>query len=321
MRRGAPFAVAIVLLALLPAVAAAQRPEIVARAAVDRTDVGLGERIRITITAQHPDSVLIDVLPPEDSSTLRVVEKPPPTTTPGKRGGPSVTQFAFVVAAFSLGPQQLPPMRLTWIDDNGVSGEQAVEAPAFTVASTVAPGDTELRPLKPQLSIEGAPVAWQLPAAIGGALLVLAIGVGGGLLARHRRPTAIRVAAPEPALTMEDAARKRLETMAAAHPLAAGDYDAYYGTISGVVRGYLEERFAFRATALTTPELERRMTGQGVERWQARLVGGLLDRCDAAVYAGRRPDPASADHDLTVAFEIIELSRPQAEPASAEALP
>jgi hypothetical protein len=49
-----------------------------------------------------------------------------------------------------------------------------------------------------------------------------------------------------------------------------------------------------------------------VERWQARLVGGLLERCDAAVYAGQRPDPASADHDLTVAFEIIELARPRA---------
>jgi hypothetical protein len=120
-------------------------------------------------------------------------------------------------------------------------------------------------------------------------------------------------------LSIEDTARRRLEAMAAERPLAGGDYDAYYGTISTVVRGYLESRFDFRATALTTPELERRMTRQGIERWQARLVGGLLDRCDAAVYAGRRPDPASADHDLTVAFEIIELSRPQ--PETEESVP
>lgn len=306
--------------ALLPSMAAAQGPAIVAAAVLDRTDATLGERVRITITAQHPDSVLIDVLPPEDSSGLRVVEKPPPTTTPGTRGGPSVTQFEFVVAAFSLGPRQLSPLRLAWIDDNGVSGEQPVDVPSFTVVSTVDPNDGDLRPLKPQLSIEGAPVAWQWPAAIAAAVLVLLVAAV-LLLLRRRRPAPASVPRSEPARTLEDEARRRLETMAAGHPLATGDYDAYYGTISGVVRGYLEERFAFRATALTTPELERRMTGQGVERWQARLVGGLLDRCDAAVYAGRRPDPASADHDLTVAFEIIELSRPQLEPEAAEAIP
>lgn len=112
--------------------------------------------------------------------------------------------------------------------------------------------------------------------------------------------------------SVEDAARARLDTLAAANTLGAGDYDRYYGELAEVVRDYLEARFVFAATALTTPELERLMTGHGVERWQARLVGGLLERCDAAVYAGQRPEPASADHDLTVAFEIIELARPRA---------
>jgi hypothetical protein len=77
------------------------------------------------------------------------------------------------------------------------------------------------------------------------------------------------------------------------------------------VRSFLQEEFGLGARALTTPELQQRMVALGVERWQARLVSGLLDRCDGAVYAHRRPDPASADHDLTVAFEIIELSSPR----------
>ena len=40
------------------------------------------------------------------------------------------------------------------------------------------------------------------------------------------------------------------------------------------MRHYLEERFAFRATALTTRELESRMGAEGVERWQSRLAEG-----------------------------------------------
>ena len=46
------------------------------------------------------------------------------------------------------------------------------------------------------------------------------------------------------------------------------------------------------------------------------LVAGLLERCDDAVYAHRYPDFASADHDLTVAYEIVELSRPRLRTAS-----
>ena len=124
------------------------------------------------------------------------------------------------------------------------------------------------------------------------------------------------VPAPVEALA-EGAARGRLDALAAADPLAHADYDAYYGTLANVVRDYLQQRFGFNARALTTAELQRRMVALGVDRWQARLVSGLLDRCDAAVYAGRRPDPVSADHDLTVAFEIVELSRPQ-QPGSRE---
>ena len=78
-----------------------------------------------------------------------------------------------------------------------------------------------------------------------------------------------------------------------------------------MVRTYLAARFWFNATALTTRELRERFDAAGIGRWQARLADGLLERCDAAVYARARPDPASADHDLTVAYEIVELSRPR----------
>lgn len=201
--------VATAVMALLPAAAAAQQPEIIARAVLDRADATLGDRIRVTVTVQHPDSVLVDVRTPDSVTSYRVIDTLPPKTTPGTRGGPSVTQFEFVIAPFALGAQQLPPLLLSWIDDNGVSGEQTVELPALDVASTVDPGDTELRPLKPQLAIEGAPFAWQLPAAIAGAVAVVLVITGGALLMRRRRPTRVADFVPEVPLSIEDTARRR----------------------------------------------------------------------------------------------------------------
>jgi hypothetical protein len=318
MTRGVLSAAALLLAGfLLPLNAAAQQPQIDARAELDRSDVTLGDRVRITVSVVHPDDILVTVEPPEQSSSVRITDLPPPTTQPGVAEGRSLTQFEFVVAAFRLGTQELPPMRVTWLEEDGTSGMTEVPVPPLNVQSTVAADDTAPRPLKPQLLVEGAPPAWQVPAAAAagvvllGALALLAIW---GL--RRRAPAP--VATPVVPMLAEDQARRLLEEMALANPLSARDYDTYYGTISIVIRGYLQARFGFRATALTTHELERRMTAEGVERWQARLVGGLLDRCDSAVYARRWPDPASADHDLTVAFEIIELSRPKPEAAAAE---
>jgi hypothetical protein len=207
---------------------------------------------------------------------------------------------------------------------DGSTVEVAVALPTVTIDATTAIDDVTLRPLKPQREVGGAPPAWQrTEVAIGGAVVggtlvlsALAWWLVRALLRRRERGRAEPAA---PAWPLEEAARARLDALAArGAPDSAPAATTYHHEIASVVREYLEARFAFAATALTTTELEARMTGEGVDRWQARLVGGLLERCDAAVYAHRHPDRDSADHDLTVAYEIVELGRALAEAAAEE---
>jgi hypothetical protein len=61
---------------------------------------------------------------------------------------------------------------------------------------------------------------------------------------------------------------------------------------------------------MTTNELEHRMRDQGLDRWQIRVAGGLFTQCDSVVYARYRPAMERAEHDLTAAYEIVEMSRP-----------
>ncbi len=295
-----------------PATAEAQRTPVRAVATLSATSVVLGERVRLTVTVLHPADVLVSVDPPVRTPALQLVEVVPrPNQLLGAAGTEVSSRFEYVIAAFALGDTQLPPLLVSWLDADGQTGELRATPPTLMVAATSAADDTALRPLKPQLDVAGAPPAWQRPAVAAAAALVLLSAVG-ALTARRVRGRIETRAVPAPLEALaEGAARGRLDELAAADPLAHSDYDAYYGTIANVVRDYLQLRFGFNARALTTAELQRRMVALGVDRWQARLVGGLLDRCDAAVYAGRRPDPVSADHDLTVAFEIVELSRPQ----------
>jgi hypothetical protein len=297
-------------LVLAAPVRVSAQPTVTARATLSAAQVALGDRFHLTVAVQHPSDVLVNVDPPVRSAALHLAEVRPRVVTRGATS--STTQFEYVLAAFALGDAQLPPLRVSWLNADGVTGEDFVAIPRFAVAAVSPQSETALRPLKPQLGVAGAPAAWQRPATAGAALTALGIGALLLWLRLRRRGARVVMAPLEDIAGAETAARRRLDELAVSAPLLRGDYDEYYGTIAVVVREYLHERFEFGAHALTTPELQQRMVSRGVERWQARLVAGLLDRCDSAVYAGRHPDPTSADHDLTVAFEIIELSRPEA---------
>ena len=310
--RAAALALLMLKLVTPSRIARAETPPIEAKATFSAAEVVLGERLRLRVTIVHPRDVVVSVQPSERTNALQVVEVLRPTET--SAGATTLTQAEYVLAAFNLGRIDAAPLRLAWLRSDGESGELNLVPPPFIVRETVPAQDTVYRPVKPQLGIAGGPPAWQGRAIVGGAIagvLLLALGVAFTLRTRVRRPVLVPVGSSVDAI--EVAARAQLDALGADAPLTRGDYDTYYGTIALIVRDYLQQRFQFGARALTTPELQRRMVQLGVERWQARLVAGLLDRCDAAVYAGRRPDPASADHDLTVAFEIIELSRPTSE--------
>ncbi len=281
----------------------------------------MGDRVRLTITVEHPADRLVtmpvgltrrsdvDVISTELPSTLPVDER-------------LQTTFAFVLQPFALGRLDVGQVRLQLLTEDGAAQEFPVGLPPIAVRTTLDPARAALRPLKPQAEIDGAPAAWERPALYGG---VAAATAGAFLLAamliRARLRRAARtVLAPLPPATAEDDARRELDALRSHDLLAIPDLESYYGRLSSTVRGYLQERFDFRATALTTLELERRMGAEGLDRWQARLVSGLLERCDAAVYARVYPPLASADHDLTVAYEIVELARPRRQ-AAAEAVP
>lgn len=267
----------------------------------------IGDRVTLTVRVRHTSDVVVTVERPAIEGA-EVLGDAQPVTEVGADGS-VVTTYAFRYQVFTLGEITPGLLRVHWLLDDGTTALTTRAGTVMTVIPVRAPGDLDLRPLKPQVGVPGAPPGWIQPAAIGGTLLLLGALVFTGLAMWRRRPRDTYEVGP--VAVPEGTARGRLDALRHVRLDSEEAFQHYYGEIALVVRGYLSERFAFNATALTTSELERRMTGHGVDRWQARLVGGLLDRCDRAVYARQYPEPASADHDLTVAYEIIELSRPR----------
>ncbi|MYD65581.1 MAG: hypothetical protein F4X26_06335 [Chloroflexi bacterium] len=321
-RRARGVGLAAILAAMVVAFAAAgvvraQEAPVDIRVDLEPRSATLGDRVRLTVSVFHTDAVLITAEPPEPREGLTLVETVPVVTVV-LDDGRLRSEFGFTFAAFELGTMQPGPSRVLWLHEDGRSGATEVVAPPFEVVSAAVGDASALRPLKPQAEFGEPPAAWLRPAIAGGAVAAVLL-LAALVLWRRRRHRPEPVAAPVVAATGPEAdARRALEEIASSGLLQSGDFGAFYGTIAVVMRRYLEARFVFPATALTTSELDARMDDHGIERWQSRLAEGLLNRCDAAVYAGYEPDPVAADHDLTVAFEIIELSREQ--PAAEEAV-
>jgi hypothetical protein len=290
----------------LIATARAQEAPADVRVTVNPPAATIGDLVRIRVIAEHDADVIVTAIPPEVPGADQLASAQPVTET--LPNGREQTTTEFVIQPFTLAPVDPGTITVEWLREDSTSGAVEVDVPTIEVVAVRALNDTELRPLKPQVDVPGAPPAWVRPAAIAAvAVASLASMVVVALLAwrRWRR----RPLPAEPEYTAEDRAREALNRLTGHRLVTEEDFQFYYGALALIIRRYLEERFEFNATALTTTQLHERMTGSGVDRWQARLVGGLLGRSDAAIYARRYPDPDSADHDLTMAYEIVELSR------------
>jgi hypothetical protein len=194
---------------------------------------------------------------------------------------------------------------------DGTSGVLQTQGSLILVQSVLDPNNLTLRDLKPQASYGSAPASWIVPALIGCAVAVIVLIAAAIWRRSILRQRAAYVPPPRPvAVGPEDLARDALDKAGIAFR-EDGDFDAYYTALGNAVRNYLTGRYEFPAFALTTRELEAEMLDRGLDRWQVRVAGGLLAQCDSVVYARYRPAMERADADLTAAYEIVEMSRPE----------
>jgi hypothetical protein len=303
-------------LAFAPA-ASAEDPVIIDMEVELPDRITVGDRITYILTLEGDRGVRFGLVQSSLPAVIDVVE-PPVTTIRTIGGGRVRVTVTLILAAFVPGEIEVPPLTLRYFNPDQTEGQLLTEPTSLTVAS-VLPAEPAIPPphdLKPQAVIGETEPGWIVPALAATvatlALVLLLIYIR--MHALKRQP----VFTPAPVVRTEelpeDRARGVLDTAGASFSLD-GNYVEYYSSIGITVRRYLTERYGFPAFALTTRELEAEMLRRGVDRWQVRVASGLLEQCDSVVYARYRPASERADADLTAAYEIVEMSRPEPEEA------
>lgn len=305
---------ALLLLAAAPAASTAQEAGPSVTVSVPDGPFTVGDPITVRVEVRYPPGAA--VTPPSLDPALGPFEVlgPPRESRAPADGGGEVLTYEFTVAAYQPGVLTLPSLPFTYQGSGEAPRTLTAPATVLTIASVLPPeGGASLRDLKPQAELDlpaARPLWWAVPA--GAAVLVAA--AAGFVLARRLRARARPVLQPPAApRSPEDAAVADLDRIAAMRLIERREFQTFYLLLADCVRRYLTERYGFPAVALTTSELRASMEQEGVSRWQARLVDGLLVECDAVVYAGYVPAAARAEGDLAVAYEIVEMTRAREE--------
>ncbi len=312
MRALVAVAVTIFALSLGSAVALAAPPSITDSHLDGPAVVTVGDRLTYTITLEADPGTKIALAPAGLPAEVSLIDTPQTATRILDNGRVQLV-MTFQVAPFVTGEIDLPALPLRYSAPDGTTGIVDAPAEVINVQSVLPLNTTNIVPrdLKPQAEIGTAPVTWIWPAVgglIAGVFLLILLAIWRRAVLKRR---AADVPPPVPVVAgPEDAARVDLDT-AGADFGSEGDLVAYYSTIGVTVRRYLTQRYGFPAFALTTRELEAEMLRRGLDRWQVRVASGLLEQCDAVVYSRYRPAAERADADLTAAYEIVEIGRPE----------
>lgn len=280
--------------------AGAQQPPAV-EVTVEPSSARIGDHLRLTVRLVLPNGQQPEFAPGTAGwGAVEPVRLEAPRQL-SSAGGETAWLLEATVAPFALGDIAFSP---TIAVTAGPDVQPIVPAPVpLRVLPTLLPdAPLELSPLAPPVAIAGAESPLLRPAIAAGA--AFALGLFAALAILLVRRVGRRAPAPGPAAPPPPA-EPALEGLLLAESAIETDPVAAYRALAATVRAELTRRFGIPATALTAAELRARLEASGADRWVARLAGGLLEECDAVVYAGYRPAPERRRADLAMAYELV----------------
>jgi hypothetical protein len=307
--------VLLIAAAALPLTAFAQEP-VVVDAHLSPTRATVGDHLTLSVTVEHEADTTIELPGAEAAfAPLELVEATPPEVH-SLGDDHAETRLTFVLTAFQTGDLTVPPLAIDYRTGGGDVASLTTPSLPLVVDSVIPSGQTpdEIRDLKPQAALAGAGVpVWVWATLVTAGCLIVTAATYVVMRYALREPEA-EPPAPPPPQPPDETARAELDRLAGLDPQGPNELRESYRHLAACLRRYLSDRFGFPAFAMTTQELEGRMRELGVETWPARLIGGLLQECDAVQFAKYVPAPERARTDLTTAYEIVELTRSRSAP-------
>ena len=308
--------VALTVALLAGTVLAQGESEVRVSAQVDRETITVGDRIAYTVRSEHDKNLVVDF--PQLGSTwgdFDVLSQHP--LQPGK-GGPGrvITGKEYVITAFTVGGHVTPPLRVSYLDDEGQAHEVETGPISITVTSVLTTtesvtGTLDIRDLKPQAEL---PRDWSWLLWGGLVSLIIALAAGALLWFLVRRRKRIEVAAPVSVVDLhppEEIAYEELERIAGLRLVEQRRFKEHYTLTADCLRCYAEGIYDIPAMDRTTEEFHAALRRARVDGQQVRLFKAFLDESDLVKFAKYVPSIEEAQGTLPRARYIVDVTKPE----------
>jgi len=290
---------------------------LVVRAAVDRSVITIGDKIRYTLTVTADPDVEFD-LPPlgEEVAGFAILDHG--VGQERDREGRRVASQWYLLDTYTVDTYVIVPAAVTYRDESGQ--EHAVTAPPVTVrveSLLDKAGETdELHDVKPPVSVPGPKTVYYAAAAVVGVLALAGLAVWQIRRRRERKA--------EPPMPPWQIAYSQLAQLRSMELPAKGEIELYYVHLSDIVRHYIENRFGLRAPEMTTEEfLAVVARGAGLPQRHELLLTTFLSHCDMVKFARYGPTDTEMLDAFDAAVRFVDETayglEPEPQPAEAAA--
>lgn len=296
---------AVVLLLVLPCLAALPASAQRVQARLSQDSVTVGDRFYLTIIAEH-DGPVEPVFPAVSDSALygdlEVIGRQ--ARGGGTAGGVRVDSVVYEVTTFALDTAFVPPIpvRFTANEDTFSVTSQPLQAHVVSLVPPEAQGVRDLAPL-----VEFPAPLWPWILLVAGVLLVAGLLAYRAWRKRQVPATASGPIAPARVRTPYEEAVERLERLKESDPADPETIKPYYVELSDLLRHYLARRTGINAMESTTRELVRALdTRSALARDDVRRIRALLELADLVKFADARPPADRSRAAVDETREVVE---------------
>ncbi|MCK4958202.1 MAG: hypothetical protein KAT00_02355 [Planctomycetes bacterium] len=217
---------------------------------VSRTQITVAQRIRMDLEITAPQGYQLQLTPdPKWTESFELIDLPVETIS--QKGDLVDHRHTYLLEPFIPGEHTLGPVRITAWHTYNPSDRIHIDTEPIDVkvASGLAKDDeaAQIRDIAGPIGPSAAPLKW-----IYALILLTAAGVIGGYIRKKNlaQPQDIQPTGPRP----YEVAWRQLQELLSQGLIEKGQLEPFYTSLSGILRHYIEGRFALAAPAQTTDE-------------------------------------------------------------------
>jgi hypothetical protein len=295
-----------VLLLLLSINLSAQSISVLA--SVDSSDYLVGDYINYTLEVRTEKNIQIVTPFIRDSlKKVEIIKELPPHSV--EKDGVKSSNFAYVISFYDSASVTIPPIAIRYKVQGSNEEKLALSNPVtFTVHTVQVEQQADIKDVKDPLTI---PLDWKFILLIAFIVLIV-LAASFYFYRRYKKKKAeqpikkkvIRIPAHARALTA-------LDKLESEQLWQKGRVKEYHSNITGIIRGYFEERFNLPALELTTSEQMQQLKKVPSAENILSISNEFLNNADLVKFAKFIPLPSVNEAMMKQAKEIVNSTIPK----------